>query len=280
MLGAALWGTTGTAQALAPEAATPLSIGTLRLLVGGVGLVLWVRGRGNFGDPLRWPRLPVIAGIMGVAAYQLSFFAAVDRTGVAVGTIVGIGSAPVLAGVLGKAIRDEPLSRRWYAATIIAIIVCVLLTFSGARTGADVGVDPLGIVLAVGAGGTYAVYALASKVLIDTHPPDAVMAVIFAGGALLLAPLLLTQPTGWTLTPAGGLVALHLGLVTVTLAYILFGRGLRGVPSSTAVTLSLAEPLTAGVLGVVVLGERLTPAAIAGIVLLFLSLWWLSRKQT
>jgi len=47
---------------------------------------------------------------------------------------------------------------------------------------------------------------------------------------------------------------------------------LQLIPVSTAVTLSLAEPLTAGLLGVVVLGEVLTLPAFAGIALIFAGL--------
>ncbi|MGX2961147.1 EamA family transporter [Peribacillus sp. JNUCC 23] len=47
-------------------------------------------------------------------------------------------------------------------------------------------------------------------------------------------------------------VSLHLGIITTGIAYFLFAKGLISIPSSTAVTLSLAEPLTAALLGVLV----------------------------
>ncbi|HFQ93738.1 MAG TPA: hypothetical protein ENK32_06995, partial [Anaerolineae bacterium] len=40
---AVLWGTTGTAQAFAPAGAHPLSVGAMRLLVGGVALFTLAR---------------------------------------------------------------------------------------------------------------------------------------------------------------------------------------------------------------------------------------------
>ncbi|MFJ5624282.1 EamA family transporter [Peribacillus loiseleuriae] len=45
-------------------------------------------------------------------------------------------------------------------------------------------------------------------------------------------------------------VSLHLGIITTEIAYFLFTKGLIHFPSSTAGTLSLAEPLTAALLGV------------------------------
>ena len=72
---------------------------------------------------------------------------------------------------------------------------------------------------------------------------------------------------------------LHLGLFATALAYILFGKGLRLVPLATAVTLSLAEPLTAGMLGVLLLGEKLSLPAGLGIVLIFSGLVVLSLPE-
>jgi DME family drug/metabolite transporter len=106
---------------------------------------------------------------------------------------------------------------------------------------------------------------VASKGLLDDRPPDAVMAVVFCLGAVLLAPVLLVVDLSWLAQPRGLAVALHLGLVATAAAYFLFGRGLVAIPVAAAVTLSLAEPLTAGTLGVVLLGEQLTTPAVLGI---------------
>ena len=72
---------------------------------------------------------------------------------------------------------------------------------------------------------------------------------------------------------------LHLGLLATALAYTLFGQGLRLTPLATAVTISLAEPLTAGILGVTLLGEKLTPLAGLGLALIFSGLLVLSVRK-
>ena len=53
LLGAMLWGTTGTSQALAPAGATPLAVGALRVAIGGAALLA-----PSSGDP----SLPAAAG--------------------------------------------------------------------------------------------------------------------------------------------------------------------------------------------------------------------------
>ena len=271
---ALLFGTTGTAQAFAPAGAEPLAVGTVRLLIGGGALLALAAARGLVGAPTRWPPVPTLAAAGGIAAYQACFFAGVAITGVAVGTVVALGSAPVFAGLLGLRFHGERPDRRWLLATALAVAGCGLLVMPAG----GLQVAPLGVLLALGAGTSYAVYAAESKRLLSRFPPDAVMAVTFALGAVLLSPVLLVVNLHWLVEPRGILVALHLGLVATALAYALFARGLKEVPTATAVTLTLAEPLTATTLGLVVLGERLTPPALAGVGLLLAGLAILSVR--
>ncbi|MCA9915716.1 MAG: EamA family transporter, partial [Anaerolineae bacterium] len=95
ILAATLWGTTGTSQALAPQGATPLAVGTMRLVIGGVVLFLLALQRGNFRRNPAWFSWNMLGAGICSALYQLTFFAGVSLTGVAVGTLVGIGSAPL-----------------------------------------------------------------------------------------------------------------------------------------------------------------------------------------
>ncbi len=259
-----LWGTTGTALAFAPEGAQPSAVGAVRILLGGSALLAIAAVRRELRTGRRWPLYPTAVAALGIAAYQPFFFTGVSRTGVAVGTIVAIGSAPVWAGVIGFLSLGERPGVRWGIATALAVLGCGLLVGSGS----EIDVDVPGILLALGAGASYGSYATASKRLLDEFPYTAVMAVVFFSGAVLLSPVLFFADIGWLADPQGILVALELGLVATAAAYLLFARGLAVVPVAGAATLSLAEPLTAGMLGVVVLSERLDPVAWFGVGLL------------
>lgn len=269
-----LWGTTGTAQAFAPAGASPLAIGAIRLLIGGSALLLLALVRRQL-HAHGWPWKATLAVTTGIAFYQLAFFAGVARTGVAVGTVVAIGSAPIFAGLLGLLFGERP-SRRWLLATVLAIAGCTLLVTAGG----DVHMDLIGMLLALGAGASYAIYTMASRHLLRTQPPDAVTAVSFFGAALLLAPLLFFVDLSWLAEPRGMMVAFELGILATALSYILYIRALVTVPTATAVTLALMEPLTAATLGIVVLGERLTLPALIGIGLLAAGLMILTLRST
>ena len=265
VLGAAiLWGTTGTAQAFAPAGFDPKVIGALRLLIGGIALTCLTIKRKEFGTFSDWQLVPVFLAGLFTAIYQVCFFSAVAKTGVAVGTVVAIGSAPIAGGLLGLIFRGERLGRRWLIATILAIAGCSLLNFSGG----DISIDPLGTLLALAAGIAYAAYTLTIKGLLVNHNPNALMAAVVCVGALILSPMLMNIDTDWLLQPRSIAVVLHLGLASMALSYWLFARGLQLVQVSTAVTLTLAEPLTAATLGVVLLGEQLNAQGLCGITLI------------
>ena len=254
LLAAICFGTTGTAQAVGP-AASPVAVGAARIVFGGLLLALVARGL-----RVRLPRVgaPLIGMALAVAVYQLSFFAAIRLTGVAVGTVVAIGTGPAAAGALGRLLNGERLSARWAQATALAALGVVLLAGDGGAS-----VDPTGVALAVTSGVGYASYTVLSKRMLEAgEAPEGVMAAGFGGAGLLLLPVLLAAGPGFLATPGGLALAVYLAAVPTALAYVLFSRGLRRLSSGETATLVLAEPLTASALGVVALGEH--PSAVAG----------------
>jgi drug/metabolite transporter, DME family len=273
VLGAAtLFGTTGTAQALGPSGTTPLGVGAARIVIGGAGLYAVlprVGGSRRAARALWRTRWGAVAGLM-TAAYQVFFFGGVHLAGVSLGTLVTIGSGPVVTGVLSWIVLKDRPSLSWAMATALCIVGLVVLAGSGSTVP---GVDPRGLALALCAGLAYATYTVGAKHLISAgHRSDDVMTSAFVLGGVALLPFLLTQPLAWLGTPRGIVVALWLGLATTTVAYVLFGRGLRRLPAAPVTTLVLAEPVVATFLGVVVLGERLPPLAWVGAGLVLLGL--------
>jgi DME family drug/metabolite transporter len=273
LLAALCFGTTGTAQALGPGGASPLTVGAVRVALGSVLLLLAVRLAG--GAATRLARGPLVVGGLGVAGYQLCFFAAVDDTGVAVGTVAALGSAPAFAGLGGWLVDGTRPGRAWAVATALAGVGVALMALSG--SGAEV--SGPGVVLALGAGASYAVFTLASKRLLDAGAAvERVMAGVFTLGAVLLVPVLAVGDLGWLASADGVAMALWLGAVPTALAYILFAHGLRLLPAGEVATLTLAEPVTAAALGALLLGERPGPLAATGIALVIAGLGVLALR--
>jgi drug/metabolite transporter, DME family len=274
LAGAFFWGTTGTAQALAPSGAHPVLVGAVRISVAALALLVMAlirkslgkqAGASLFGESPAFTNPWLLFASLGLAAYQPLFFSAVSLTGVAVGTVVTLGSAPICSGILDWYLGRGKPGMVWLVATALAIGGCAVLVFGKG----DVTISPVGILLAVGAGFSFALYVGASKQLLVKHASGAVILPAFIIATLMLSPSWFLFSKAWLFTPRGLAVSLHLGIVATALAYILFTRGLQGVRAPTAVTLSMAEPVTASLLGVFFLGEVLSVSALAGILIVF-----------
>ncbi|WP_342539261.1 EamA family transporter [Sporosarcina sp. FSL K6-1540] len=263
LVGAILWGTTGTAQTFMPQTIHPLAVGASRLAIGGFSLlvILLIIRKIDFRN---WPWRSTLYAAISMAIFQYLFFSSVRLTGVAIGTVVTIGSAPVFSGIIEWLLVKRRPTRVWIMATALAIIGCALLFLN--KDG--IVVNPVGIAMSLGAGLLFAFYTLVNKDVLDKVDPVPAVAVIFSMSAIMLMPFLFLFETEGLMTGRGISVVLYLGIVTTSVAYILFSAGLKRIPSSSAVTLSLAEPLTAAILSVIVVGERLTGTSWMGIAML------------
>jgi DME family drug/metabolite transporter len=270
---AALWGTTGTAQSLAPAGLPAHWVGALRLAIAAAFFavfVLWLQRRR--GEPVRvrglpWPWLLLAGACM--AAYNLTFFAGIRASGVAVGTAIAIGSGPVWAGLLQLLASRRPPRAAWWAGTVLAVAGGVLMVLQGGR---QLQATPAGVGLCLAAGLSYAAYALINKRLVGEFAPSLVTLVVFTCAAALAVPVALAWSGGFSTTPAGWAVVAYLGVVTTGVAYLLFSSALRHISGATGVTLALGEPVTAFALAILVVNEQPGPAAFAGLALVLVGL--------
>ncbi|WP_170264260.1 EamA family transporter [Nocardia uniformis] len=262
LIASVLWGTTGTVASQAPSGVHAAATGSAGLALGGLLLLVTSRGIPARTRSEWWL---LAAGAVAVAGYPITFYPAIARTGVAVATVITLGSAPVFAGLAAWAIGVARPNTRWTVATIAAVTGCAVLVLGSESTG----VDPLGVALAACGGLSYAVYSLIGGRLITRgRPSGAVMGAMFGGAALLVLPVVLAASPSWLLTPRGATVALYLALCTTFTAYRLFGYGLRHTAVQVATTLTLTEPAVAALLGVLILDERLSAASWCGLAVL------------
>lgn len=280
-----LWGTTGTAATLAPGVG-PLAIGAAAMGLGGLlqaatSAPLIHRHRTMLRQ--RWR--PILLGAVAVAVYPLAFYSSMRLAGVAVGTVVSIGSAPLASAVIERVVDRHALTGRWVIGAVLGLAGAALLCLvepvtdaagstAGAATTGLTAANPLaGILLGLVAGATYAIYSWSARRIMQAGVPSrAAMGATFGVGGLLLMPVL--AATGGSLVESWQNVGvgLYMALVPMFFGYVLFGLGLARVRASTATTVSLVEPVVAAILAVVVVGERLTAPGWLGVALVICSL--------
>lgn len=269
LFAALVWGTTGTAATFAP-AVGAAAIGAAAMGLGGLMQAAWA-GRG-IRDSL--PRLAhlrglVLLGGVAVAVYPLAFYGAMRLAGVTIGTVVTIGSAPLLSALIEVLFDQSRLSARWVAGALIGLSGLLLLVASqgGALSGGAAGpAATRGILLGLLGGFTYALYSwTARRVMLRGVRSDVAMGATFGVGGLLLLPVLLATGAPFLLSWTNAAVGLYMAVVPMFLGYLSFGFGLARIPASTATTLSLIEPAVAAVLAVLIVGERLSAPGWLGV---------------
>ncbi|MDQ3787765.1 MAG: DMT family transporter [Actinomycetota bacterium] len=262
-----LWGTGGLAGALLQSTAglAPVPVAAYRLLVGGVLATLVVACLGQLRHLRGRAALVrlVVSGVL-LAEFQAAYQVAVARISVSLATLITIGCVPVFVA-LGSGIRE----RRWpvpRAAFAILGSLAGLALLSGAPAGVDGWRAFAGVVASLLAGAGFALLTLVTaRPLAGQH---AITCVGLLLGGVLLLPLGLTDGMSVPLSaPVLGLV-IYLGAVPTAVAYGAYFLGLRHTHPTAAALATMLEPLTATVLAVVIAGERLEVAGVAGAVLI------------
>ncbi|MBK3495532.1 EamA family transporter [Viridibacillus sp. YIM B01967] len=263
LLAAVLWGTVGTTQTFLTDGINPLTIAMMRSAIGG-GTLLIIAICLRKIQFRHWAWKYTFFAALVMALFQPLFFTSVRLTGVAIGTVVTIGSSPVFAGLIDWLYFKNRPTRTWGVATVLAIIGCVLLFVNKG----EAMVNPLGVGMALCAGIAFATYTHVSKALMEKEEALPAVAMTFSICALLLSPIALIYGIEWVGQSANWLPLLFMGLFGTSIAYLLFLTGLQKVSSSSAVTLSLGEPLTAALLGVFLVGEFLSVTSWMGVAML------------
>jgi len=270
LLGNGLAGTAGTVAAIyAINTPSPV-IGFVRLFIGAITLLILAPFLG--GKLSQLPRLITRPGvwIMGAssASYQVFFFASVDRTGVATAALITVGCIPVSAGIVGWIFLRERPSKIWYISTAIAISGLVIASLGELQTN-----DATGLIFAVIAGSGIGAYINAAKIEVRAGGHSSQLpGMAFLLGSIGLFFVVRSDLLQMEWTTQTILLAVYLGAVTMGIANGIQMLGLRGISPGVASTMMLADPVTAAVLGVVVLGEAVTLNGTVGLILVVIGL--------
>ncbi|TKI48972.1 DMT family transporter [Lysinibacillus tabacifolii] len=263
LLAAILWGMTGTAQTFLDKGVSPIAVATIRSAIGG-GVLFVVAVLLRKISFRTWSWKWTILAAASIALFQGLFFTSIRLTGVAIGTVVTIGSAPMFSGVLEWLFWKTRPSKIWDIATIMTITGCILLFINSGDRAIHLG----GVGLAVCAGLSFAVYTNMSKQLMAQQEALPAVAMTFSICAVLLLPFSISSGFSWLAEMQNLWTMIFMGVMCTSIAYLLFLSGLQKISSSSAVTLSLAEPLTAAMLGVLLVGEHLSSTSWVGVAML------------
>lgn len=270
-----LWGTTGTASALAPSVSA-VTVGAGAMGIGGLLQIVFSR-RALYRDRamlLARYRLVMFGGVC-VAGYPLAFYSSMRIGGVALGCVVSLASAPLASAVIERVCDGRALTRQWALACGFGIVGSVLLSLSRHSGAAGGGANSavLGVALGLAAGGSYAGYSWVMRRLMDDGSSRGASAAAVLGlGGILLMPVFATTAGSAVVSYPGIVVIAYLAVLPMFLGYVCFSYGLAHVGATSATTITLLEPAAATVLSVVILHETVGAVGWAGVALIALAL--------
>lgn len=263
-LAPAVWGSTYLVATEMLPAERPLLAAAMRALPVGLLLVL-ICGRLPRGS---WWWRSFVLGALNIGLFFALLFIAAYRLPGGVAATVG-AAQPLLVAVLAWPLLGERLSVVKMAAGILGMTGVALLVL---RAGAAL--DAIGVLAALtGAASMATGMVLTKRWTGRLGRPAPLFAFtawqLVSGGAVLAVLAVAVEGLPQYLTAENGVGFLYLGVVGTALAYALWFRGIERLPVSATSFLGLMSPVSASVLGFMVLGQAYTTSQSIGVALVF-----------
>ncbi|MFI7316612.1 DMT family transporter [Streptomyces venezuelae] len=290
------WGTAGAAAALVFRDSDmgPVSLSFWRC-AGGFVLLLaarLIRPRAAAvhtaaarvaAEPVRRRVRRILATGVALAVFQTAYFASVEATGLAVGTVVTMGSGPVLIALGARLALGERLGRGGGVAVLGALAGLVVLVL-GDEGGGAATVRPAGVVWGLVSAAAYAAMTLLTRWWGRSGTADSSDTTVWAFAVVSLCLLPLAVAEGLVPHAADharvGAYLLYIAAVPTAVAYALYFAGAAVVRSATVSVIMLLEPVGAAVIAVALLGEDLTTATVTGTALMLAAVTGLAVAET
>lgn len=234
-----------------------MTASVLRALPAGVLLLAMRPGL----PPAGWGRRIIVLGLLNIGVFFPLLFIAAYRLPGGLAAVVG-AVQPLVVIALTTLFRSGRSSPLQVCCGVAALAGVALVSLTGRTV-----FDPVGL-----AAVTLGTIAMAGGILLtrrwgrppQLHPLTLTAWQLIVGGAVItpLIPLLDHGP--WQPTPAAWAGYAWLTLAGGAVAYTLWFRGARALPSASVALLGVLSPVTAALLGWIVLGQTLTGLQLLG----------------
>lgn len=263
-LAPAIWGSSYIVTTSLLPGHSPLVVALLRALPAGLLLLLLVRRL----PPLNWlPRLAVLGALNFSLFWVLLFVSAYRLPGGVAATLGAV--QPLIVVFLSALLLKSQIRAAAVAAALLSIAGVALLVLTPAA-----GLDTWGVLAGLGGALSMAGGVVLSRKWQPPVPPLTFTAWQLTAGGLLLVPVTLWMVPEIPVFTAANIAGLaYMSLISGALTYILWFRGLARIEPSQVSLLGVLSPLSAVILGWLLLAETLTPNQMLGALLALFSLW-------
>jgi drug/metabolite transporter (DMT)-like permease len=259
-----LWGGSFFFNGAALRELPPLTLVFLRVVFGAAILLPLLRMQGiSFPKGVAgWKPFVAIGLLNNVIPFSLIV---IGQTFIPSGLASILNATtPLFTVLVMAAAREEALQVRRVAGVALGLVGVIILRGWGVESRAGQG---LGILLCLGGAFSYGLAALAARRLLKDSPPLGTATFQLVASTVMMAIVAGATEQPWRLPMPGiatWLAVLGLASLSTALAYIVFFQILRRSGATNVMLVTLLIPVTAILLGWLVLGEPISAREIAG----------------
>jgi drug/metabolite transporter (DMT)-like permease len=259
-----LWGGSFFFNGAALRELPPLTLVFLRVVFGAAILLPLLRMQGiSFPKGVAgWKPFVAIGLLNNVIPFPLIV---IGQTFIPSGLASILNATtPLFTVLVMAAAREEALQVRRVAGVALGLVGVIILRGWGVESRAGQG---LGILLCLGGAFSYGLAALAARRLLKDSPPLGTATFQLVASTVMMAIVAGATEQPWRLPMPGiatWLAVLGLASLSTALAYIVFFQILRRSGATNVMLVTLLIPVTAILLGWLVLGEPISAREIAG----------------
>jgi len=242
-----------------------------RLLIAWIGMlaVILIKDKSLLKIKLRDLWCFVGTGMISLLCLNLTYMYAMQHMTLSVAALL-LSTSPAYVMLLSAILFKEQINSQKVVALAVMLAGCVFVT---GVLESEIILSPKGILLGLASGICYALYSIFGCFAINKGYHSETISfysflLAYIGVMPLTDTMLIIQPMNINLL----LLIIGLGVITCTLPYMFYTKGLSGVENSTAAILATSEPIAATLVGVICFHESMSMGNIVGIVLIIASI--------
>jgi drug/metabolite transporter (DMT)-like permease len=271
-----LWGTSFVATKPVLDHVPPVTIAVVRFVIAMA--ILWpIAARAGLHP--RYDRTTAFLGFTGIFSMYTAQNVGLRFTSATNATLIQ-GGIPVLTALLAASCLRELLRPIQVIGIGLSLAALTGIVLSGA--GAEASVSLRGDLLLAVSAASFAAYLVIGR---QAFGQNSLLETVTGGigwGMLFMVPVatveVLTQDVK-SVTPRDGALLLYLGAGSSGLVFLLWAYALRHLEAGRAAIFGNLNPLVGVLAAALVLGESLTPAVLAGGLLLLIGIWLTNRPE-
>lgn len=224
----------------------------------------------------------LVLGITGGSLYFLAENSALEYS-TASNVAILVSSSPLMTAlVVGIFYREERLTVKQIIGSLVSFAGMVLVVLNGSLV---LHLNPVGDSLAIGAALMWALYSLVLRKVSDKYDTVFITRKVFAYGLVsMVLYFLFIRPlnfdTGTLSNPAVWGNILYLGIIASLLCFVMWNWALKKIGTVKTTNLIYGQSFFTMVIASVILGEKITPMAIAGAVILVTGMILVFKHKT